>query len=32
MGTNRWFKVDSVYGRGYMIATPVSNQWTRAPI
>ncbi|MFG3604028.1 hypothetical protein [Micromonospora chersina] len=25
-GTNRWFKVDSVYGRGYMIATQVSNQ------
>lgn len=26
MGTNRWFKVDSQYGRGYMIATQVSNQ------
>jgi hypothetical protein len=25
-GTNRWFKVDSVYGRGYMIATQVSGQ------
>lgn len=25
-GTNRWFKVDTVYGRGYMIATQVSNQ------
>jgi hypothetical protein len=25
-GTNRWFKVDSVYGQGYMIATQVSNQ------
>lgn len=25
-GTNRWFKVDTIYGRGYMIATQVSNQ------
>jgi hypothetical protein len=25
-GTNRWFKVDSQYGSGYMIATQVSNQ------
>ncbi|WP_329013757.1 hypothetical protein OG271_05090 [Micromonospora rifamycinica] len=25
-GTNRWFKVDSLYGRGFMIATQVSNQ------
>ena len=25
-GTNRWFKVDSIYGRGYMIATQVSAQ------
>lgn len=25
-GTNRWFKVNSQYGRGYMIATQVSNQ------
>ncbi len=25
-GTNRWFQVDSVFGRGYMIATQVSNQ------
>jgi hypothetical protein len=25
-GTNRWFKVDTAYGRGYMIATQVSNQ------
>lgn len=25
-GTNRWFKVNSIYGRGYMIATQVSNQ------
>jgi hypothetical protein len=27
-GTNRWFKVDSGYGQGYMIATQVSNQTT----
>jgi hypothetical protein len=25
-GTNRWFKVNSIYGTGYMIATQVSNQ------
>jgi hypothetical protein len=25
-GTNRWFKVDTIYGRGYMIATQVSGQ------
>ncbi|WP_159052618.1 hypothetical protein [Streptomyces bungoensis] len=25
-GTNRWFKVNTVYGTGYMIATQVSNQ------
>jgi hypothetical protein len=25
-GTNRWFKVDSQYGRGYMIATQVAKQ------
>jgi hypothetical protein len=25
-GTNRWFKVDSRYGRGYMNANQVSNQ------
>ena len=25
-GTNRWFKVGTGYGQGYMIATQVSNQ------
>src|SRR5687768_4241765 len=25
-GTNRWFYVDTVYGRNWMIATQVSNQ------
>jgi hypothetical protein len=25
-GTNRWFKVNSLYGQGYMIANQVSNQ------
>ncbi|MCH0558563.1 MULTISPECIES: hypothetical protein [Streptomyces] len=25
-GTNRWFKVNTVYGQGYMIANQVSNQ------
>jgi hypothetical protein len=25
-GTNRWFKVNTIYGRGYMIATQVSSQ------
>jgi len=27
-GTNRWFKVDSQYGLGYLIATQVSSQTT----
>jgi hypothetical protein len=27
-GTNRWFKVDSIYGQGYLIATQVSSQTT----
>lgn len=25
-GTNRWFKVNTVYGQGYMIATQVAAQ------
>jgi hypothetical protein len=25
-GTNRWFNVATIYGRGYMIATQVSSQ------
>ncbi|SDH59269.1 hypothetical protein SAMN05216553_1328 [Lentzea fradiae] len=27
-GTNRWFKIDSMYGQGYLIATQVSSQTT----